>query len=160
MLPVGLNDHDPRAVSSEQILVPLLRGHLDHGAVDRVLFAVREPLPDRAVDNDGEAAPGMVVPSETGIGGENDLADLGAADAPPPRRDGPLLNDSRTHDRHSLVGVRAQYMGRIRLNHWIQHLAHQSASPMTPLGVPRRQIVPHCVPNPATASGLVCPHPR
>lgn len=98
VLTLRLDDHDPRAVSSEQVLVPLLRGHLDHGAVDRVLFDVREPLADRAVDHDREAAPWMVVPRETGIGGEDDLADLRAADPPPPHREGPLLNGSRIHD--------------------------------------------------------------
>src|SRR5437868_4602443 len=61
---LGLDHLDPGASSTEAILVTLLRGHLDHGAVDRILLATREHLADRALDHDGEAAPGMVVPGE------------------------------------------------------------------------------------------------
>ena len=59
---IGLDHNDPRAIRSEQIFVPLLRRHLDHGPGDRILLKPREGLADIASDHHGKAAVRMTVP--------------------------------------------------------------------------------------------------
>jgi hypothetical protein len=100
-LSIGLNHHDPRAVWPEQILVPLLRRHLDHGPVGCLLFGPNESLLDTAVDHHGETAVRVTVPYEAMIGREDDLGDVGIVEALPARLDGSRLDSRSIHQTTS-----------------------------------------------------------
>jgi hypothetical protein len=100
-LSIGLNHHDPSAVRPEQILVPLLRRHLDHGPVGCLLFGPNESFVDTAVYHHGEAGVRVTVPCEAMIGREDDLGDLGVVEALPARQDGPRLDPRGIHQTTS-----------------------------------------------------------
>jgi hypothetical protein len=100
-LSIGLNHHDPRAVRPEQILVPLLRRHLDHGPVGCLLLGPNESLVDTAVDHHGKAGVRVTVPREAMIGREDDLGDLGVVESLPARQDGSRVDPRGIHNTAS-----------------------------------------------------------
>ena len=93
-----LDDHDPRAVLSEQILVRFLGRHLDHCPVDGILLVASEALTNGTADHHRDAAPRMEMPRETSAGCKHNLAALRPApELPTAGEDRSRLDPGNTH---------------------------------------------------------------
>src|SRR6188472_3078977 len=94
---VGLDDHDARALTAEEILVGLLRRHRHERPHSRICRQTSETLTHLALDYHGDACPWVGVPAETPPARKGHLAHVEGpgAKSTPTRRAG--VDPDRRH---------------------------------------------------------------